>query len=170
MASYVFDQVKRFAGSGSLNFDTAPDGHFRIVLCTGDVLNSSAHSDKEFWSELSGYEITENDLYNDDGYPNNVNSVPGSSLNGVGINTIADANGSCDDGLPDNVIYAEDVVYNVSTIDADAAIIVRESSTTGEYDLITALDLRIGGDPVRSNTGVFSLLLSESSGGFLIIK
>ena len=170
MASYVFDQVKRFVASGTLNFTNVNDGQYRVALVTEGAVSSTL-SDKTRWSEISQYEINDpsNSNYNSEGYPGHSDAKPGNPLNGVNTIEMADAGEDCDDGLPDIKVYADNVNYNVSTIDAAGAVILRGRTDT-DYDLITMLDLRNGGELVRSNNGVFQILLSNESGGFLIIK
>lgn len=173
MASFVFDQVKEFAITGSLNFDSSSvgDGYYRIALMVGDIVDDpEGFSNKKLWSEVSQYEIIQPNLnYNHDGYPGRpVDGKPGNALRGVGIADIP--NGGIDN-LLDKVAYADNINYNVSTIDADCMIIMRINTTIpNDYDLITAIDIRNAGQSVRSNNGVFSLLLDLSNGGFLTVK
>lgn len=164
MASYVFDQVKKFVAAGTIKFDI---DNYRVVLVT-DAAFDPSFSSYDTWDEMSDVEITQNSEYNREGYPGHSDSAPGTQLKNVGYVLGDDQD---DDGYPDVVVYSDNITYNVSTIDAAGAIILR-GRTDGKYDLISALDFRTpgGGNYISSNNGVFSLLFDEYSGGFLIIK
>jgi len=172
MASFVFDQVKEFAISGTLNFNNVADGTYRVALMVSDVVDDpSLYSPKKYWSEISQFEIVNYSTYNNDGYPGRnpyPDSKPGNVLKGVKIED--NPAGGGDDGLMDKVAYAKNISYNVSTIDADCVIIMKISSKPNDYDLIAAIDIRVDGQSVKSNNGVFSLLFDLNSGGFLTVK
>jgi len=166
MASYIFDHVKELIATQSINLVPNDDNVYKVVLVSADALNGTTYSKETYWlDKLSKFEITEVDDYNNIGYEPKY-------LKDVGIETISDAGGSCNDGLPDKSIYANNVVYNVSTIDADGAIILYSIPDNSEdYYPIAALDLRSdGATTVQSNNGTFKLLLNSENGGFLTIK
>jgi len=170
MSSFVFDQIKEFAVDGTLNFKSVPDGMYRVALLTNTIVDSpETYSKKTLWSEIMIYEITLAQGYNVINYPDNVNGKPGSPLTGVNVYDLPDNGSSGGDRLMDKVVAANDIIYNNSTITADCAVIMR-ARTDGDYDLITALDIRENGASVNSSNGTFTLLLSVNSGGFLTIK
>ena len=161
MANYVFDYAKQLFARGILNFNEPSDGLFRIALVTSDMFNVNNINTKTLWSEISQYHIINNaPSYNIDGYPKLdtlPDTLPGSPLTNVDIITIGD----------DIKVFADDIVYNSSTIDAGGAVVVRSTGTSGVYNPICALDF--GGNK-SSNNGAFKLKLSSSSGGFLTIQ
>jgi len=163
MANYIFDNAKEMFAKGLLNFNNPADGLFRIALVTSDVFTGNNINNKTLWSDISNYHILNNSSYSKINYPTS-STEPGSPLKNVGISKISDIN---NDGYPDIKVYADDIVYNASTIDADGAVIIRGTSTSNVYDLICALDF---GVRKSSNNGAFRLKLSSSSGGFLTIK
>lgn len=168
MASFVFNGIKKQIGNGTFSFNVN-DGQLRLALFSSGIFdnNNLTYSSKTRWDEIKHLEITEVSGYNSEQYGPK-------SLTGVGIGDLADAGGVCDDGLLDQKVYANDVVYPVSTIDADCALIVRTASTSGQIqddDLpVMAIDIRNNGNTISSNQGVFTIRLNSNSGGFLIIK
>jgi len=171
MSSYVFDQVKEFAIDGKLNFKNVSDGTYRIVLCNDEILDVS-YSKKTLWSEISNYEI-QNVGYEHDKYPTSNPLTPGSSLLNVGIEPIEDdgVGGGDKDGRNDICVCADNVVYYESTIKADSAVILKRTTTAGEYELIAVLDVRKDdGTSSMSSNGVFRIRIDKDNNGFLVIK
>ncbi len=158
MASYMFDQVKILAATQAIKF-VDNDGIYMLALLDDTILDKTTYSGKTKWSDISSYEIS-----NVSGY-NSLTYEQRPITNMVG-ETLTDAGGACDDGLPDYKVSAQNIIYNVSTIDADCAVIMRKSDGA----LIACLDLQSNGSKISSNMGVFTVRLDSSSGGFLILK
>jgi len=166
MSSYIFKNVKKYAAIGKLNFN---NGIYRVALCTHELVDTpKTYWDKEYWSDINEFEITNVTGYPNDGYETTP-TAPGHPLQGIGVVYKDDAGIPCDDGLEDILVYANDVSYNISHIKADCAVIMKKN-ISGQYELICAIDIRVDGQSVISNNGVFKLLFSEKNGGFLVIK
>lgn len=171
MASFVFNNIKSQLALGTFSFKVN-DGQFRLALLTSGIFdnNNVTYSGATKWSEIKSFEINQssNSTYNSNQYSQKI-------IYNVGTGVVTD-NGTaeCDDGLPDVKVYANDVVYPVSTIDADCAVIIKTSNTTGDIDdddvPVLALDIRNNGKTISSNNGTFSIRLNSDSGGFLTIK
>ena len=158
MSSFIFDQVKDMAVKGQLDFTS---GTFKLALLDNTIVDSPASwSDKTLWSEIEQYEIDESAVgYNYVGYTQK-------TLTNVGVTT--DTNDADGDGLTDYKVYADNVTWVQSTIDADCAVIYKDDGAT--LSLICAIDLRPNGTTVSSTVGTFTVTLSNGSGGFLIIN
>ncbi len=162
MASFIFDQVKTLLATNAIKL-VDNDGTYVLALLDNTILDAkSTYSSKTKWSDISTYEISSVTGYNSVTYEQR-------SLTNMSGETITDAGGSCDDGLPDYKVSAQNIVYNVSTIDADCAVIMRKN-ISGDNDLVVALDLRSNNTKISSNMGVFTVRLDSSSGGYLIVK
>ena len=156
MASYVFDSAKRLLGSGKLNFNGG--GPYRLALMTDAMENETALSPLSTWDKIKQYEIPSDAI------------TKYTSKELVGVN-ITEATNTVDY----SIVYCNDVEYIVSTISASYIVIVKGANAsgdamTGDDQLIEAIDIRVGGIPVMSNNGVFSIKLGQSSNGFLMIK
>ena len=160
MASYVFDSAKKLLGSGKLNFNGG--GPYRLALMTDAMANEAVLSLQKIWSDIKQYEIN---------YTGNTPVPLGySSKELAGVN-ITEATNTVDY----SIVYANDVEYLVSTISASYIVIVKGANASGDSmmdddQLIEAIDIRVGGIPVMSNNGVFSIKLRLGSNGFLMIK
>lgn len=185
MASYIFDQVKRWVALTNFTF-VANDGVFKIALMDSRLLNGNTvldgirNSAKSTWGQVKKYEITRSDEgLNYTGYVQ-------SPLRNLGSTEEEDNSGDvCDDGLPDSIVYATNVTFPVSTIDAYCAVITRDVTgrsapvqdvsgivniISDDDELVAVLDLSTNNNKVSSNQGVFTLKLDEASGGYLKIK
>jgi hypothetical protein len=165
MTSYVFSNIKKLLATSNFNFTS---GVFKMALMSKDVLNESNY-DATTWSQIKQYEISGLSEYNHEGYQQ-------AKLVDVKSQKIT-MRGSGEDTVPDYRIYANNITYPVSTIDADCAVIVK--SISGGYgDIVNddipvlVLDLRPSGvmKSVSSSQGVFTIKLDNNSGGYLIIK
>lgn len=152
MSSYVFDHVKEKMAKGELTFD-APDGAYKLALVTSAVFDDFANgalSDAEGWyADLSGYEITEDSNYNTAGYTGHQNLI---NLGFIETDVA---------GFTDIKVSATDIVFPISTIDADGAVVYKDD-TNGT--LIVAIDF---GGRIISNNGTFQVNTSQK--GFLKI-
>jgi hypothetical protein len=152
MAGYVFDTVKLKVLKAEITFDV-PDGTYKAALVTSAAFidfGTGALSDKEFWSEVSGTEITEDSTYNTVGYngPENINN---SGFTEVDVF-----------GFTQQIVSADDISYPVSTIDADGVIIYRNDASG---TLINAIHF---GQKISSSQGVFNMPFSTD--GYIKIK
>lgn len=155
MASFVFTNAKLLLSTGDLSFDGS-ESIYKLALMGSDFFEISDVASKTEWGDIKSTEIPTND----------VTKYTSKTLNGVQSTPKND--GSC-------IISADNISYPISTISASYIVIVKSSVGSDDiiYDtdlLVTAIDIRIAGNPVTSNNGVFNINLSFSSGGFLIIK
>ena len=147
MSSYVFDNVKLKLAKGEITFFAVPDGAYKLALVTSAAfqnIENGALSDNEFWSDVSGTEITQNINYNTQGYNGH------QDLKNVGLLEV-DVN-----GLTQLKISATDISFPISKIDADGVIIYRNDINK---TLIEAIHF---GQKVSSNNGVFIIELSKN--------
>lgn len=160
MASFIFEHVKTKIANQSIKLVDV-DNIYKIALLDDTILNDvNTYSSKTVWSDISQFEITNITEYNHEGYSQKfLKNIKGENVT---------SNGTCDDTIPDYKISADNIVYNVSTIDADCAVILRNVGSDPE--LIAALDLRHNGEKISSNQGTFTIRLDSNSGGYLIIK
>ncbi len=174
MANYVFEQVKMMIPKGALSLVDG-DGIFRIALMTDALADAKRFSAYKTWDEIDQYEITQDPGYESKGYLQR-------PITGIDLAEIDDAGTSCDDGLPDTIVYANDIKFPVSTIDAAFAVITKtvtglaDTINTGDKSeiisstdiLIAAIDLRSGTplNRISSNEGVFSIKLNKNTGGY----
>ena len=82
MSTYVFDGVKLKVAKSELSFYGVPDGGFKLALVTSAAFENSetgSLSDEDYWSGVSGTEITENSAYFTTGYTGH------QDLNSVGL-------------------------------------------------------------------------------------
>lgn len=147
MASYTFDSLKSKMATAEITFDV-PDGSYKVALVTSAVFanpSTGALSNSEFWNEVSAYEITEDVNYNTESYvgPENMTNVALIETDNSGYTNVN--------------ISATDIVYPISTIDANGAVVYR----TSDGRLICAVDF---GVKRISNQGTFTVALSN---GFL---
>ena len=165
MASYVFSNIKKLLATSNFNFTS---GVFKMALMGEGVLSESCY-DNTKWSQIKQYEISLLNGYSHEGYQQ-------AKLVGVYSQKIT-MRGSGEDTVPDYRISANNITYQVSTIDADCAVIVKSISgadgNIADNDIpVLVLDLRPSGKmtPVSSSQGVFTIKLDNDSGGYLIIK
>jgi len=165
MSSYVFDQVKEMVAWGALSFKSNNGFTYKLALLDDTIVNNpETYSSYTTWSQIKKFEIK------GDGYSQQ-------TLKSVGTVKVNDSGGSCNDGLPDYIVFANNIGFNVSTITASCIVIVLSTPTGGINDtdsLLMAIDIRkLIGDsyvPVMSNNGVFNIQLDQASGGFLKFK
>jgi len=156
--SFIFDNAKKLIGNGSIKLQDV-NGIYRLALFTGDIFtNIPLYRKKTLWSEISGMEITNSNI----GYERK------KILNiGIVVDPLNDIN---------YMVYADDIIYGggVSTITASAAVIVKLANATADITadslLVACIDLRQNNAPVISNNGTFTIKMSQSSGGYLMIK
>ena len=149
--SYVFKQVKNLAVTGQLNF-TDIGTTYKLALVTVDAFTSiNEKSEYTNWTSLSHTEIPIGG-----GYTGPI------ALSGVGVKEVSDINS---DSVRDYIVYANDVTISNSTLEVAGVVIMKTDGT-----LICAIDVRNNGNTIKSNIGVFTVTLNQSSNGFLIIK
>ena len=173
MASYIFDQVKTWVATTKFSFVDS-NSVFKLALMDNTLLDNS-NSSKTKWSEVKQYEITKSTQ------GLNTQAYTQAPLINLGSAQVVDNKTSqCDDGLPDTIIYADDVIYPVSTIDSYCVVITRTvtggsapetgSIISDDDELVTVLVLKTDSSKMSSNQGVFTVKLSSGSGGYLILK
>ena len=148
MSSYTFDHLKEKMAKAEINFDVV-DGAYKVALVTSAVFENEetgSMSDYTSWSEVSAYEISEDAGYNSISYvgSENINNIGFVNINNGGYTTVK--------------LSASDVVYPISTIDANGAVIYANDANK---TLICAVDF---GRKIISNNGTFTISLSN---GFL---
>jgi len=157
MASFVFTNAKLLLSTGDLSFDDVNDSVvYKLALMSSDFGDISNITSKTVWDDVKSTEIPTNDV------------TKYTSRKLSGIKSEPNGDGSY-------IISATNISYLISTISASYIVIVKSSVGSDDiiYDtdlLVAAIDIRIAGNPVTSNNGVFNINLSFSSGGFLIIK
>jgi len=147
MSTYVFDNVKSLMAKSQLSFYGVPDGGFKLALVTSAAFTNSetgSLSDEQYWSGVSGTEITEDSAYFTVGYTGH------QDLNSVGLLEVDSG------GYTQIKVSANDISFPVSKIDADGAIIYKNDTNK---TLIIAIDF---GEKKRSSDGVFNMGMSEN--------
>ena len=171
MSSYVFDQVKEMVASGVLQFQANSGLTYKLALLNDTIVNNpETYSSYKTWSQIQALVPKVEVSTDGTGYSQQ-------TLQNVGLVSVNDSGGSCDDKLPDYIAFAKNIGFNVSTITASCIVIVLSTPTGGINDtdsLLMAIDIRkLIGDsyvPVMSNNGVFNIQLDQASGGFLKFK
>ena len=153
MSSYVFDNIKPMISSGGIDFSPGTANPYSLALVTSGVFadNTTGNfSNSATWSQISDYDITNDSSYNNTGYTAPVNIASVSAVNSDDSNQYTET-----------ILKADDINFNVSTIDARGAVIFRNDV---DQTLVCAIDF---GSIISSSNGIFTINLSD---GFLKIS